>query len=92
MFLGAIINKFKHKSGQKFLKKELGKTRQRIDRKKGVRTIGCIVNLDQFDDVKAFSDLINELSLQPNAIQVIGYKEDYNKNSPYATPMFSDRD
>lgn len=92
MFLRAITDKFKHMSGQKFLKRELGKTAKRIDRKKGVTSIGCIVNLDQFDNISVFYDLVNEFSLQPNAVQVIGYKEEHNKNSPYATPMFSDRD
>jgi len=92
MFLRAITDKFKHMSGQKFLKRELGKKAQRSERKKGVTSIGCIVNLDQFDDVDVFYDLVNEFSLPPNAVQVIGYKEEYNKNSPYAKPMFSDRD
>ncbi|MFT4832123.1 MAG: hypothetical protein ACI815_001775 [Psychroserpens sp.] len=92
MFLRAIIDKFKHKSGQKFLKRELAKPKQQIERSKGVSSIGCIVNLDQFDDVKVFHDLVNEFSLQPNAVQVIGYREEYQENSPYANPMFSDRD
>lgn len=92
MFLRAITDKFKQKSGQNFLKRELGKKAKGIDGKKGVTSIGCIVNLDQFDDVQAFYDLALEFSLQPNAVQVIGYKEEYNKNSPYAAPMFTDRD
>ncbi|MEB8329356.1 hypothetical protein OO009_08300 [Flavobacteriaceae bacterium KMM 6897] len=92
MFLRAITDKFKHKSGQKFLKRELGKAKQQIGRSKGVSSIGCIVNLDQFDDIKVFNDLVNIFSLQPNAVQVIGYREEYHENSPYATPMFSDRD
>lgn len=92
MFLRAITEKFKHKSGQKFLKRELGKSKLQIERSKGVSSIGCIVNLDQFDDITVFHDLVNEFSLQPNAVQVIGYKEEYQENSLYATPMFSDRD
>lgn len=92
MFLRAITDKFKHKSGRKFLKQELGKPLHRIDRKKGVRSIGCIVNLDQFDNTNVFYDLVNEFSLQPNAVHVIGYREERDKNSPYATPIFSDRD
>lgn len=92
MFLRAITDKFKHKSGRKFLKRELGKTAQRIDRNKGVTSIGCIINLDQFDNVNVFFELVNEFSLQPNAVHVIGYKEEYDKNSPYSTPVFSDKD
>ncbi|MEJ1222160.1 DUF6913 domain-containing protein [Sediminicola sp. 1XM1-17] len=92
MFLRAITDKFKHKSGRKFLKKELGRTIARSDRKKGISSIGCIVNLDQFDDTNVFYDLVHEFSLEPNAVHVIGYREERDKNSPYTTPVFSDRD
>ncbi|MEH6682083.1 MAG: hypothetical protein V7724_16175 [Sediminicola sp.] len=92
MFLKGIKEKFKHKSGRRHLQQELKKPLKGIDRKKGISAVACIVNLDQFSDTDAFYGLANEYGLQPNAIKIIGYKELYDKNSPYSTPVFSDRD
>jgi hypothetical protein len=35
---------------------------------------------------------LEAFKLQPNAVKIIGYKNYYDKNSPYATPVFSDKD
>ena len=35
---------------------------------------------------------VDDFSLRPNSVKIIGYKNYYDKNSPYATPMFSDKD
>nr|WP_313790806.1 hypothetical protein [Allomuricauda sediminis] len=61
-------------------------------RKKGITSVGCIVDVDRFANAEAFYGLIEEFSLRPNAIKIIGYKREYDKNSPYAIQMFSDRD
>jgi len=59
---------------------------------KGIRSLGCIVDLDKFEKSDLFYKFQDEFSLQPNAVKIIGYKRFYNKNSPYATPVFSDKD
>ncbi len=92
MFLKGLKDKFKHKSGLKYLKEELKKPPSRIQRSKGITSIGCIVDLDKFDNVELFYGLVDEYSLRPNAVKIIGYKSFYDKNSPYATPVFSDKD
>ncbi len=92
MFLKGLKDKFKHKSGLKFLKSELQKPLSLGQRSKGVNSIGCIVDLDSFDSANSFYELQEEFSLRPNAIKIIGYKNYYDKNSPYATPVFSDKD
>jgi len=92
MVLRALKAKFKVKSGLKFLEKELRKPSGTTQRKKGITTIGCIVDLDKFDKASVFEDFIDDFALRPNAIKVIGYKNYYDKNSPYATPVFSDKD
>lgn len=87
-----LKDKFKHKSALKFLKEELGKSTQDIDRSKGITSVGCIVNLDKFEKSELFFEFIEEYKLRPNAVRIIGYKSYYDKNSPYSTPVFSDKD
>lgn len=91
MFKG-IKDKFKHKSGVKFLREELKKEAQPVDRARGIKSLACIVDLDNFDKANLFYEFIEDFSLRPNAVKIIGYKSFYDKNSPYATPVFSDKD
>ncbi|TDQ31631.1 DUF6913 domain-containing protein [Zeaxanthinibacter enoshimensis] len=92
MFLKGLKDKFKHKSGLKYLKAEMQSPSKVVSRGRGIKQIGVIVNLDQFDKAERFSEFVSDFNLQPNAIKVIGYKGFYDKNSPYATPVFSDKD
>lgn len=92
MFLKGIRDKFKHKSGIKFLKERLSKTPQSIDRPNGITSIGCIVDLDNFEKPELFFEFVEDFGLRPNAVKIIGYKRYYDNNSPYATPVFSDKD
>ncbi|MCP4977605.1 MAG: hypothetical protein GY931_15740 [Maribacter sp.] len=92
MFLKGLKDKFKHKSGVKFLQEELSKTAPTVDRSSGITSIGCIVDLDNFDKPELFFEFVDEYKLRPNAVKIIGYKSYYDKNSPYSTPVFSDKD
>ncbi|SDQ69245.1 DUF6913 domain-containing protein [Flagellimonas zhangzhouensis] len=92
MFIRGLQDKFKVKSGQKYLQEELDKPSKPVARKKGISSIGCIVDVDSFKNAEAFYELIEEFSLRPNAIKIIGYKKEYDKNSPYAIQIFSDKD
>jgi hypothetical protein len=91
MFKG-IKDKFKYKSGLKFLKGVLSKPFPEVERKKGINSIACLVDLDNFENANLFYEFVEEFSLRPNAVKIIGYKSYYDKNSPYATPVFSDKD
>ncbi len=92
MILKGLQEKLKYKSGVKFLKQELKRPAIKLDRSKGITSVGCIVDLDQFSDVDLFYEFVDDFSLRPNSVKIIGYKNYYDKNSPYATPMFSDKD
>jgi hypothetical protein len=92
MILKGLQEKLKRRSGEKFLKQELKAPGKRIDRSSGISSLGCIVDLDQFGDANVFYDFVDEFSLRSNAVKIIGYKSYYDKNSPYATPVFSDKD
>tara|TARA_Y100000815_G_C12962101_1_gene357071 strand:+ start:28 stop:561 length:534 start_codon:yes stop_codon:yes gene_type:complete len=91
MFKG-IKDKFKYNSGVKFLKQELAKELPTVNRSKGIHSVGCIVDLDQFYDASLFYEFVEDYNLRPNAVKIIGYKSFYDKNSPYSTPVFSDKD
>lgn len=92
MFLKRIKDKFKYKSGVKFLKEALSKPVAAVERKSGITSIGCIVDLDSFEKPELFFEFIDEYKLRPNAVKILGYKRYYDKNSPYSTPVFSDKD
>nr|WP_299340812.1 hypothetical protein [Allomuricauda sp.] len=92
MILKGLQDKFKVKSGLKYLQEEMEKPPLAVERDKGITSIGCIVDVDNFPKADRFYDLIEEFSLRPNAIKIIGYKRDFDKNSPFAIQMFSDKD
>lgn len=92
MFLKAIKQRLKHKSGHKFIKQLLVKPLPEVKQGNKILSIGCIVDLDKFNDTNLFYKFIEEFKLKPNAVKIIGYKSFYDKNSPYATPVFSDKD
>ena len=91
MFKG-IKDKLKYKSGLKFLKQELGKPINIANRTHGISSVGVIVDMDKIENTDQFYQLQEEYSLRPNAVKIIGYKNYYDKNSPYSTPVFSDKD
>ena len=92
MFLKGLKDKFKYKSGLKYLKEELNNPPEILERSKGIKSVGVIVDLDAFERAESFYDFVEEYRLRPNAVKIIGYKGYYDKNSPYATPVFSDKD
>jgi hypothetical protein len=92
MFLRGLKDKFKYKSGLKFLKKELGNPAPAPDRPKGIYSLGVIVDMDTFDRVERFHEFTEAFGLRPNAVKIIGYRNFYDTNSPYATPVFSEKD
>lgn len=61
-------------------------------RKAGIHLVGVIVDLDQFPKPEAFEEFVALFNLHPNAVKVIGYKKEYDRNSPYSTPVFSLKD
>jgi len=91
MFKG-IKDKFKNRSGLKFLKEELKKPFATVSRSRGISSVACLVDLDQFENVNLFYEFVEDFGLRPNAVKIIGYKRFYDKNSPYSTPVFSDKD
>ena len=92
MFFQALKDKFKHKSGEKYLRSELLSNQGLQSDRTGLNRIGVIVDLDSFDQAEAFYKMVELFDLRPNAVKIIGYRAFYDKNSPYSTPVFSDKD
>ena len=92
MFLKALKQKLKQKSARKYVKQLLSGPIANTKKGHGIASVGCIVDLDKFEDVNLFYQLVDEFKLRPNSVKIIGYKSFYDKNSPYATPVFSDKD
>ncbi|WP_343486084.1 hypothetical protein [Allomuricauda sp. d1] len=74
------------------MEQKLQQPPQEVLRDKGITAVGCIVDTDAFVRAEAFYDLIEEFSLRPNAVKIIGYKRDFDTASPYAIQMFGDKD
>jgi len=92
MFFKRIVDKLKQRAGHRFIIKALRNVRVYRQGKRGIRTIGCIVDLDNFPSSEGFNELVVALNINPSAVKIIGYKRTYDENSPYATPVFSDKD
>ena len=92
MFLKALKQKLKHKSGRKYLKQLLEQPQEGANASKGIKSVGVIVDLDRFENANLFYQFVEDFSLRPNSVKIIGYKSFYDKNSPYSTPVFSDKD
>lgn len=92
MIFKAIQGKFKIKSGLKYLEDELNKAKPVSNRNTGVTSIGCVVDMDKFPEPEAFNTLINDFSLQPNGVKIIGYKKDQTEHSPFGIQFCTDKD
>ena len=62
MFLKALKEKIKFRAGKKFLQRGLNAPSQVVNREKGISSIGCIVDLDAFDNANAFYEFVEEFS------------------------------
>ncbi|MEM1257798.1 MAG: hypothetical protein AAGH81_04660 [Bacteroidota bacterium] len=91
MVFKAIQDKFKAKSGHKYLEDELRKSRPFID-KKGISNIACIVDMDKFSNADAFQSLRQQMGLKPNAVHVMGYKRGQDKYGMFSIPFCTDKD
>ena len=91
MVFNGIQEKFKAKSGHKYLEDELKKPRFVRD-KKGVSSIACIVDMDKFKNAEAFQSLIQQMGLKPNAVHVMGYKRGQDKHGMFSIPFCTDKD
>lgn len=92
MVFRALQEKLKVNSGRKLLKKLIAQPKAPANRAKGLHTIGCIVDMDNFPDADTFYGLRNDFALRPNGVQIIGYKREYDKTSPFGIQFFTDRD
>lgn len=90
--LGALKDKLKAFSGRKYLRQKWGRLNVPEEPNTGIKHIGCIVDMDEFDDPETFFSLRKEFGLSPNGVQIIGYKKNFDKVSPFGVQYFTDSD
>ena len=60
MFLKALKEKFKYKSGLKYLKEQIEKPSGEVARKNGITSVAVIVDLDKFDKAELFYEFVED--------------------------------
>lgn len=92
MIFKGLTQRFKYKSGLRALRSQIALPKGPVSDKKGVSSIGVIVDLDSFDEADRFQELAKEFNMAPNTVKVIGYRNAKMKDSLYGTPVFTDED
>ncbi len=93
MFFKGLKDRLKYKSALKYMKEELQRPPMTFNRSRaGIHLVAVIVDLEQFPKTEVFEEFVTLFKLRPNAVKVMGYKKEYDQNSPYATPVFSEKD
>lgn len=84
-----ILKVFKEKSNIKYLNKRLSNRIVNVDNRK-VKTLGVILNIDEFDNFNVFKDLADLIKIQPNKLKIIAFsaskKENVTTLDAYFTP------
>ena len=91
MIFRAIQDKFKVKSGQKFLEDEFKKSRPTPE-KKGISSIACIVDMDNFTKAESLQTIKKSYGLPPNSLHIMGYKRGRDNQGMFSIPYCTDRD
>ncbi len=90
--LGALKDKLKVISGRKYLRQKWGKMNTPEESRSEIRHIGCIVDMDAFDNPETFFSLRKDFDLSPNGVQIIGYKRVFDRVAPFGVQYFTDKD
>ena len=80
MVFKGLKDKFKHKSGTKYLQKELKRPPLALARKPGIHSLGIIADLESFGQDDRFFDLVEDLGLKSNTVKIIGYRAYYQEH------------
>ena len=70
-----VLKGFKEKSNKKYLNNVLSKRLINVDETK-VKSLGVILNIDEFDDFNVFNDLARLINVRPNKLRIIAFSTD----------------
>jgi hypothetical protein len=89
-----FLEKLKQKAAVKLLKKALYAFENDIlvDEPSKIRSIGCIVNFDEFNHTEVFKELSEQIGLKANAYKIIGFSDKGLSGSGFTIPVFSEKD
>ncbi|XLS30896.1 DUF6913 domain-containing protein [Flavobacteriaceae bacterium M23B6Z8] len=89
-----FLDKLKQKAAVKILKKAL-KAAENDRQQKGfdkIKSVGFIVNFDEFNHTEVFQELAKEIGLKENEYKIIGFSERGLTGTGFNIPVFSDKD
>lgn len=89
-----FLEKLKHKAAIKIIKKALKgaeniKIGQEPDK---IKSIGFIVNFDEFNHTAVFQELAEGIGLKSNEYKIVGYSDKGLSGTGYHIPVFTDKD
>lgn len=85
-----FLNVLKKKKATKFLTRHFAQPQPlAIDEVEKINTVACIVNLDEFEDISCFAELVEALGITPNQFCLIGYSEQTKTIRRNVCPLFS---
>lgn len=94
MMLKKLCDTFKTTLALRQLHKKMKQPPAQSTRQKGIAHIGCIVDIDHFQNPEAFYELTAELAPAPKTLKIIRYtrKRGQTHQLPQTLPLFSNKD
>ncbi|WP_299224317.1 hypothetical protein [uncultured Psychroserpens sp.] len=86
-----ILKAFKANSNQKYINKLLN-TRQVTVSNKKMKTVGIILNMDEFSDFDVFRSYFKALGILPAKVKIIAFVDDVKDANPLWDTYFNPKD
>ncbi|WP_340198442.1 DUF6913 domain-containing protein [Ascidiimonas sp. W6] len=89
-----FLEKLKRKSALKLLKKALNAhENSKLSKESSkIRSLGCIVNFDEFNHTEVFQELAEQIGLKSHEYKIIGFSEKGLMGTGFNVPVFTDKD
>ena len=86
-----IFKAFKEKSNQKYVNKLLSARKAVVDSRK-IKSVGVILNANEFADFEAFRTFLKSLGIKPNKTKIIAYAEEEQEVNYHWNTYFGPKD
>ena len=88
-----FLKKLKDNNANRVLKKYISLRKDHSLKDKGNSvTLGCIVNIDEFNHTEVFTTLYKEMGLRENQFKIIGFTSREDSFSGFSIPIFTTKD
>lgn len=89
MFLKSIKVKLKERAAKLALGTYLTRNTRQSNTEQSLKTVGCIVNLDEFPEVERLKELQSLLDLRPGGLKIIGFSAQEDAHNLYGQAFFT---